>query len=107
MNKSPTWLDLLPSLNLEDLERAVILKALAVYGGHRGRAAEALGVSYRGLIMTLARLRLEGADVPPATRGGRRPKGAKASGPRRREPDWVRVARETERLIAKREAGRG
>lgn len=43
----------------EDFERRFVKAALAQTGGHRGRTAEALGVSRQGLAKMLRRLRIE------------------------------------------------
>jgi len=57
-----------PLLNLEDLRRLAVRQAMRVTGGHRGRAAELLGVS----LNTMTRLVAESCPELPATRAGRK-----------------------------------
>ena len=47
----------------EQFERRFVEVALARAGGNRAQAARALGLSRQGLLKTLARLRLDGANT--------------------------------------------
>lgn len=58
----------LPFLNLDQLRRQAVRQALAVAGGHRGRAAALLGVS----LNTMTRLASEACPEMRAKRGRRR-----------------------------------
>ena len=50
--------------NLEDKEFQLIVDALEETGGHKGRAAESLGISPRTLRYKLARIRERGIQIP-------------------------------------------
>ncbi|MEZ6184527.1 MAG: helix-turn-helix domain-containing protein, partial [Planctomycetota bacterium] len=53
----------LPTLNIKDLERLTIAKALAEANGNKTHAAKVLGLSRRGLLKKLERYRADGIDL--------------------------------------------
>ncbi|MCA8923285.1 MAG: sigma 54-interacting transcriptional regulator [Planctomycetes bacterium] len=53
----------LPTLNIKDLERLTIARALAESKGNKTHAAKVLGLSRRGLLKKLERYRADGIDL--------------------------------------------
>ncbi|MGE0706814.1 MAG: sigma 54-interacting transcriptional regulator [Planctomycetota bacterium] len=54
----------LPTLNIKELERITIERALEAAGGNKTHAAKMLGLSRRGLLKKLDRYRAEGGEEP-------------------------------------------
>lgn len=62
------WLDIIPDIPLDELERNYVIAALKRHQCNRAKTAEALGIPVRNLRNKIRRYKDEGFDVPPAPR---------------------------------------